>query len=160
VFLFTIPGCRCLRIVIEPSRRFLLISRNAGKDWLQLHLDGAGIGLSAPACLEVSSLTRALFASFACWRRGAYARSPPTLPSFLLDHLQTVYLASSPLLLVFTSILHPSLTIAGHLPASMEFLPLMLTSVWCSLGMWLAWARLGMGMWGSGGSSGVEVKIE
>lgn len=40
----------------------------------------------------------------------------------------------------------------------------MMTSVWCSVGMWMAWVRLGMSLVGAmgmgGGSGGVEVKIE
>jgi hypothetical protein len=41
----------------------------------------------------------------------------------------------------------------------MEFLPLMLTSEWCSLGLWIAWGRLNWGMW-RGGEALPEVKIE
>ena len=67
--------------------------------------------------------------------------------SFLADNTQTLYLATSLPLLVFTSTLHPSLSLSGHIPSNMEFLPLMITSVWCSVGMWIAWARLTWGMW-------------
>ena len=68
------------------------------------------------------------------------------------------YLVSAPLFLLFTSIVHPYLTLAGIIPASLEFLPLMMTSVWCSLGLWVSWIRLNIGLWS--GRGGVELKVE
>lgn len=79
--------------------------------------------------------------------RSFVSKPAPTMWSFLADNTQTLYLATSLPLLVFTSTLHPSLSLSGHIPSNMEFLPLMITSVWCSVGMWIAWARLTWGMW-------------
>ncbi|GFZ45705.1 Dol-P-Glc:Glc(1)Man(9)GlcNAc(2)-PP-dolichyl alpha-1,3-glucosyltransferase [Saitozyma sp. JCM 24511] len=91
--------------------------------------------------------------------RSSVPKPTPTIPSQLLDNLQTLYLSTAPVLLLFTSVFHPVLSLSGHIPPSMEFLPLMLTSVWCSLGLWIAWGRLNWGMW-RGGEALPEVKIE
>ena len=76
----------------------------------------------------------------------------------MLNRLQVLYICSAPLLLIFTSIIHPGLTKAGYLNESAQFLPLMMTSVWCSIGMWMAWLRLGMAIWRT--PVRVEVKLE
>lgn len=87
-------------------------------------------------------------------------RSQPTIPTFILSTLENIYLASSIPLLIFTSILHPTLTLSGHLPQSYEFLPLMITSVWCSLGLWSAWGRLIWGIWMGVDEQGGGLKID
>ncbi|ORY28261.1 glycosyltransferase family 57 protein [Naematelia encephala] len=79
-------------------------------------------------------------------RQGA-SKPTPTLASHIVDTAQNVYLASAIPLLIFTSILHPSFTLSGRISARYEFLPLMMTSVWCSIGLWVAWGRLVVGMW-------------
>lgn len=61
---------------------------------------------------------------------------PPTLASTAMVYLENAYLFSAIPLLVFTSIVHPLKATTA------EFLPLMLTSVWCSVGVWAGWLTL------------------
>jgi len=84
---------------------------------------------------------------------------PKSLPYVILDGLEKIYLAGFPLLLVFVSIF-PSLVerqriktgggldsdntegTHGSRLAAMEFLPLMLTSVYCAIGLVWGFVRL------------------
>ena len=77
-----------------------------------------------------------------------------------MDTFQSIYLYTAPALLLFTSVGYPLMTKAGLLPASLEFLPLMMTSVWCSLGLWLAWGRLVGGLWRSLFGNHIDLKLE
>jgi len=64
---------------------------------------------------------------------------PPSLGFVVLDALEKVYLAGFPLLLAFVSLL-PMLN--RHTSASMEFLPLLATSVYCAIGLVWGFIRL------------------
>ncbi|KAL7424137.1 glycosyl transferase [Cryptotrichosporon argae] len=98
-----------------------------------------------------------IWAAAVARRLGRSVPPPSTLVGKLFCTLQRVYILSSVPLLLMTSIVHPALTLAGHLGAGAEFLPLMLTSVWCSVGMWVSWSRLQAGLWGM---PKVDVKLE
>lgn len=92
-------------------------------------------------------------------------RPPPTIISTLVHHLETLYLASLPLLQVFISIVHPLLALHSSRSAtkggigSLEFLPMMLVSCWCGLGICYSFVKLGWSgvgwegsdAWGQGG---------
>lgn len=80
------------------------------------------------------------------------------MANFLADGLQKVYLMSAIPLLIFTSAIHPALTLSGRLSADSAFLPLMMTSAWCSLGLWMAWVRLLSTLFTE--RKGPEVKVE
>jgi alpha-1,3-glucosyltransferase len=69
--------------------------------------------------------------------------SPPAVSrqSKIIHHLETLYLAGFPLLQLTTSIILP-LSVTEATRAKWEFLPLMGTSVYCSLGLIWSWARL------------------
>lgn len=54
--------------------------------------------------------------------------------------LETIYLSAFPALQLGTSLV--PLLIARDKREKWEFLPLMVTSVWCSLGLMWSWARL------------------
>ncbi|GAA5999903.1 hypothetical protein JCM10207_005964 [Rhodosporidiobolus poonsookiae] len=104
-------------------------------------------------------------------RRVVY-RPLPNLFTVLISHLETLYLGGFFLLQLYTSLLHPLLfpshSAAASVPSiihcdattgvctspaaaaveevsesSLEFLPLMLTSVYCAVGICWAWLRLG-----------------
>ncbi|KAG5648694.1 hypothetical protein DXG03_000040 [Asterophora parasitica] len=72
---------------------------------------------------------------------------PKSLPYVILDGLEKIYLAGFPLLLAFVS-LFPALvdrqrsSAEGSRLAEMEFLPLMLTSVYCAIGLNWGFLRL------------------
>lgn len=51
--------------------------------------------------------------------------------------------------------------LSGRLPQTLEFLPLMTTSVWCSIGLWLAWGRLVYSLfWDDRPEPEVHVKVD
>jgi hypothetical protein len=62
--------------------------------------------------------------------------APPLLSSF--SRMEVLYLLGLLWLEVYCSVLHPYLPAAAALP----FMPLMLTSLYCALGMSYAWWRL------------------
>lgn len=66
----------------------------------------------------------------------------PTPPS-RIERLETLYLAGFALLQTFTSLVQPYL-LPASLRARYTFLPLLLTSVYCSAGLWWSWARLAL----------------
>ena len=80
-------------------------------------------------------------------------RPAPTLTSYFADRIQTAYLYTAPILLLFTSVMHPYFTLIGVFKQGAEFLPLMMTSVWCSAGLWIAWARVCVGIAGRGSAN-------
>ena len=80
-------------------------------------------------------------------------RPAPALTSYFADQIQTAYLYTAPLLLLFTSLIHPYFTLIGVFKQGAEFLPLMMTSVWCSAGLWIAWLRICVGVAGKGSAN-------
>ncbi|ORX33434.1 glycosyl transferase [Kockovaella imperatae] len=77
--------------------------------------------------------------------RQSVSKTPPSISSYLADNIQSLYLYTALPLLLFTSIIHPYLTLTGAVIHA-EFLPLMTTSIWCSTGMWIAWGRVLVGL--------------
>jgi hypothetical protein len=67
----------------------------------------------------------------------------PTLLSSLIHSAESIYLALFPLLQLFVSVLHPAVSKNED-----AFLPLMVTSVYCALGLVWSWARLIWCGWG------------
>jgi hypothetical protein len=70
-------------------------------------------------------------------------------PRSLVEHVETTYIAGFAFLQLFTSLVHPYLLPAG-LRDRWAFVPLLVTSVYCSIGIWWSWARLAFATWRSG----------
>lgn len=76
------------------------------------------------------------------------SRPPPTLLSTVIHALETAYLAAFPILQAYVSNLHPLLSSrrasasGGGADEGGAFLPLMLVSTWCALGLGWSWLRL------------------
>ncbi|PCH41268.1 glycosyltransferase family 57 protein [Wolfiporia cocos MD-104 SS10] len=84
----------------------------------------------------VYSVIWAIFV-FAPLHRRVY-EFPRSLPFVIIDSVEKLYLAGFPLLQLFVTLF----PIATQHSASMEFLPLLLTSVYCAVGLVWAFARL------------------
>lgn len=81
------------------------------------------------------------FYSFSLIHRGQYRRNRYCLP--LLSHMETAYVLGVFIVQIYTGVVHHIL----HLDVTLPFLPLMITSVYCTVGVIYVWLKLSWITW-------------
>lgn len=94
--------------------------------------------LFPPSLMIVKALLVCLFALYAF--HSFFKMYPLTICKYslpLLNPLESMFLLGLPLLFLYENVIHSAFGLSQTLP----FLPLMLTSVYCSLGIFYCWLR-------------------